>query len=150
MIQFSSVARLCPNLRPHGLQQASIPIHHQLAELAETHVHQIGDAIQPSHPLSFLSPLAFSLSQHQGIFQSQFFTSCGQSIEAEASASILPMNIQDWFPLGCISIYDDWKSIALTRWTFDSKIMSLFFFFFFCFGKWVDTWYLVVLVTQRQ
>jgi len=45
------------------------PVHHQLSELAQTHGHQVGDAIQPSHPLSSLSPPAFSLSQHQGIFQ---------------------------------------------------------------------------------
>ena len=45
------------------------PVLHHLLELAETHVHQVGDAIQPSRPLSFPSPPAFSLSQHQGLFQ---------------------------------------------------------------------------------
>ena len=45
------------------------PVHHQLPELAQTHVHQVSNAIQPSHPLSNLSPPAFSLSQHQGLFQ---------------------------------------------------------------------------------
>ena len=45
------------------------PVHHQLLELAQTHVHGVGDAIQPSHPLSSPSPPAFSLSQHQGLFQ---------------------------------------------------------------------------------
>ena len=45
------------------------PVHHQLLELAQTHVHQVSDAIQPSHPLSSPSPPAFSLSQHQGLFQ---------------------------------------------------------------------------------
>jgi len=45
------------------------PVHHQLLELAETHVHRVADAIQPSHPLSTPSPPAFSLSQHQGLFQ---------------------------------------------------------------------------------
>ena len=44
-------------------------VHHQLPEIAQTHVHQVGDAIQPSHPLSSPSPPAFSLSQHQGLFQ---------------------------------------------------------------------------------
>ena len=57
------------SLRAHGLQQASLPCIHQFPELAQTHVHWIGDAIQPSHPLSSLSPLAFNLSQHQGLFQ---------------------------------------------------------------------------------
>ena len=46
------------------------PIHHQLLELAQTHGHRVGDVIQPSHPLSSPSPLAFNLSQHQGLFQS--------------------------------------------------------------------------------
>ena len=45
------------------------PVHHQLPECAQTHVHRVGDAIQPSHPLSSPSPPAFSLSQHQGLFQ---------------------------------------------------------------------------------
>ena len=45
------------------------PVHHQLLELVQTHVHQVGDAIQPSHPLSPPSPSAFNLSQHQGLFQ---------------------------------------------------------------------------------
>ena len=45
------------------------PVPHQLPELAETHVHAVGDAIQPSHPLSSPSPPAFNLSQHQGLFQ---------------------------------------------------------------------------------
>ena len=64
------------------------------------HVHQVGDAIQPSHPRSSPSPPAFNLSQHQGLFlMSHFFASGGQSIGVSASASVLPMNIQDWSPL---------------------------------------------------
>ena len=46
-----------------------LPVHHQLSQLTQTHVHQAGDAIQPSHPLSSPSPPAFNLSQHQGLFQ---------------------------------------------------------------------------------
>ena len=74
--------------------------HHQLPELFQTHVHRIGDPIQPSHPLSSPFPPAFNPSQNQSFPMSQFFTSCGQSIGASASASVLPMNIQDSFPLG--------------------------------------------------
>ena len=72
------------------------PVHHQLPELAQAHVRRVGDAIQLSHPLSSPSPLAFSLSLHQGFFfpMIQLFTSGGQSIGG--SASTLPMNIQDW------------------------------------------------------
>ena len=74
------------------------PVHHQLPELAQTHV-QVGDAIQPPHPLLSLSPSpAFSISQHQGLFHE--FISGSESIGALASASVLPVNIQGWFPLG--------------------------------------------------
>ena len=48
---------------------SGFPVHHQLTELAQTHVHQVGDVIQPSHPLSSSSPPAFNFSQHQGLFQ---------------------------------------------------------------------------------
>ena len=66
--QFSSV-QLCPILcNPMHCSMPGFPIH-QLPELAETHVHWVTDAIQPSHPLSFPSTLAFNLSQHQGIFK---------------------------------------------------------------------------------
>ena len=71
------------------------PVHHQLPELAQTHVHRVSDAIQPSHPLSSPSPPAFNLPQHQGLSMSQVFTAGGQSIGVSASASVLPMNIQD-------------------------------------------------------
>jgi len=81
------------------------PVHHQLPEFAQTHVHRVGDAIQPSHPLSPPSPPAFNLSQHQVFFQSHFLKSGGQNIGASASASVLPMiyfRISfriDWFDL---------------------------------------------------
>ena len=79
-----------------------LPVLHHLLKPAQTHVHRVGDAIQPSHPLSFPSPPAFNLFQHQGLLQgvSSSFISGGQSIRASASASVLPVNIQDWFPLG--------------------------------------------------
>ena len=67
-VKFSSVAQLCLTVWPHGLQHARFP-YHQLLELTQTHVHGVGDAIQPFHPLSFPSPPAFNLSQHQGLFQ---------------------------------------------------------------------------------
>ena len=78
-----------------------LPVHHQFPELAQTYVHLVSDAIQPSHPLLSPSPPAFSLSQYQGLFpMSRFFAPGGQSIGASASASVLPTNIQDCFPLG--------------------------------------------------
>ena len=68
-IQLSSVAQSCPTLcDPMNCSTPGLPVHHQLPKLAQTHVHRVGDAIQPSHPLSPASP-AFNISQHQGLFQ---------------------------------------------------------------------------------
>ena len=70
-------------------------------KLSQAHVCQVGDAIQPFHPLCSHSPPAFNLSQLQNLFQRiSFFASGGQSIGASTSASALPMNNEDWFPLG--------------------------------------------------
>ena len=67
---FSSVAQSCPTLcDPMNRSTPGLPVHHQLLEFTQTHVHWVGDAIQPSHPLLFPAPPAFSLSQHQGLFQ---------------------------------------------------------------------------------
>ena len=69
-VQFSSVTQSCPTLcDPMNHSTPGLPVHHQLPEFTQTHVHRVGDAIQPSHPLSSPSPPAFSLSQHQGLFQ---------------------------------------------------------------------------------
>ena len=67
-LQFSSVL-LCPTLWPHWLQHNRLLVHHQLPEFTQTHVHWVGDAIQPSHPLLSPFPPAFNLSHHQGLFQ---------------------------------------------------------------------------------
>ena len=67
---FSSVAQLCPTLYdPMNHSTPGLPVHHQLLESTQTHVHRVGDAIQPSHPLSSPSPPALNLSQHQGLFK---------------------------------------------------------------------------------
>ena len=68
--QFSSVAQSCPTLcEPMDCSTSDLPVIHQLLEPAQTHVYQVSDAIQPSHPLSSPSPPAFNLYQHQGLFQ---------------------------------------------------------------------------------
>ena len=68
--QFSSVTQLCSTLcSPMDCSMSGFPVYHQLLGLAQTHVHLVGDAIQPSHPLSSPSPPAFNLSQHQGLFK---------------------------------------------------------------------------------
>ena len=69
-LQFSSVAQSCLTLcDPMDYSTPGFPVHHQLPELAQTHVHRVSDAIQPSHPLSSPSPPALNLSQHQGLFK---------------------------------------------------------------------------------
>ena len=73
------------------------PVHHQLLELAQTHVHWVGDAIQPSHPVIPFSSHLQSFIASGSFPISWFFTSSGRSIGASASASFLQMNIQDWF-----------------------------------------------------
>ena len=67
---YCTVAHLCPTLcDPMDCSTSGFPVHHHLLEFAQTHVHWVGGAIQPSHPLSSHSPPAFNLSQHQGLFQ---------------------------------------------------------------------------------
>ena len=140
------------------------PVLHHLLELAQSYVHQVRDAIQPSHLLSFPSPPAFNLSQHQGLFQwVSSLHPVAKVIGVSASASVLPMNTQDWsvsFRMGwldllavqgtlksllqhhgskasilCHSAFfivqlshpykTTGKTIALSQWTFVSKVMSL-------------------------
>ena len=69
-VQFSSVAQLCPTLcDPMNHSTTGLPVHHHLPEFTQTHVHQVCDAIQPSHPRSSPSPPAPNPSQHQTLFQ---------------------------------------------------------------------------------
>ena len=94
-VQFS-LTQSCPTLcDPTDRSTPGLPVHYQLQEFTQAHVHWVGDAIQPSHPLSSPSPPAFNLSQNQGLFKSG-----GQSIGVSASTSVLPVDMQDWSPLG--------------------------------------------------
>ena len=97
-IQFSSVAQSCPTLcNPMNCSTPGLPVHHQLLEFTQTHARRIGDAIQPSHPFSSCPQ---SLPASESFPVSQLFALGGQSIGVSASASALPMNTQDWSPLG--------------------------------------------------
>ena len=114
--QFSSVTQSCPAL--YDSMDCSTPglfVHQQLPEFTQTHVHWVSDSIEPSHPLlPFSSHLQSFLAS--GSFQmSQFFASGGQSIGVSASASVLPMNIQGWFPLGWTGILFCPMSESLSR-----------------------------------
>ena len=164
-VQFSSVAQSCLTLcDPMKCSTPGVPVHHQLPEFTQTHIHQVGDAMQPSHPLLSPPPLAFNLSQHQGLFkwvssshqvakvlEFQLQHQCFQSIFRTDSFRI------DWIDLlavqgtlksllhhhsskASILLHSAFftvqlshpyittgKTIALTRWTFVGKVMSLFF-----------------------
>ena len=97
----SSVTQSCLTLcDPMACSMPGFLVHHQFPEFAQTHVHWVGDAIQPSHPLSSPSPPPSIFPASGSFAMSQFFASGGQSIRVSTSVSVLPMNIQDWFPLG--------------------------------------------------
>ena len=104
-IQFSSVQFSCSvvsdSLWPMNRSTPGLPVHHQLPESTQTHLHWFGDAIQPSHPLSSLfSSCSQSLPASEAFPMSQLFAWGGKSIGVTALASVLPMNTQDWSPLG--------------------------------------------------
>ena len=105
-VQFSSVTQSCPTLcDPMGCSTPGFPVHHQFPELTQTHVHWVSDVIQPSHPLSSPFLPAFQSFPASGSFpMSQLFKSGGQSIGPSFSASVLPLNIQGWFPLGLTAL----------------------------------------------
>ena len=93
-VQFSSVAQPCPTLcNPMNRSMPGLPVHHQLPEFTQTHVHRVGDAIQPSHPLSSTSLPAPNPSQHQGLFQ--------RVNSLHEVAKVLEFQLQhQWFHLG--------------------------------------------------
>ena len=96
------VTKSCPTLcDPVNSSMPGFPLLHYLPRFAQTHVHWVSDAIQPSHPLLPLSPLALNLSQHQVLFQWAF---AWDDKNIGAPASVLLGNIQDWLPLGLISL----------------------------------------------
>ena len=109
-ISISSVTQSCPTLcNPMKRSTPGLPVHHQLPESTPTHVHWVGDAIQPSHPLSSPSPPALNLSirvfSNESALRirfqmSQLFASGSQSIGVSASTSVLPVYTQNWSPLG--------------------------------------------------
>ena len=98
--QIRSVAQSCPTLcDPMNRSTPGLPVHHQLLEFTQTHVHRVSDDIQPSHPLSSPSPPAPNPSQHQSFPMSQLFAWGGQNIGVSALASFLPKKSQGWSPL---------------------------------------------------
>ena len=102
-LQFSSVVQssvVYNSLRPHDCSTPGFPVLHHLPELAPTHVHWVGDSIQPSHPLSSPSPLTFNLSQHQGLFK---WVSSSHQVSKVLELQLQNQSFQwifNWFPLG--------------------------------------------------
>ena len=99
LLQFISVAHSCPTLCPHESQHNRPPCPSPTPGVHSNYVHRVGDAIQPSHPLSSPSPPAPNTSQHQSFPMSQLFAWGGQSTGISALASFLPKNTQGWSPL---------------------------------------------------
>ena len=155
-LQFSSVAQSCLTLwDPMDCSTPGFPVLHYLPEFAQTDVHWVGDAIQPSHPLSAPSPPAFNLSQHQDLFQ------WVSSLHQVVKVLDLQLQHQSFQYSGMISFRTDWfdcllqhhsskasilwcsaffmvqlshpylitrNTIAFTIWTFVGKVMFLLFF----------------------
>ena len=97
----SSVVQSCPTLCDSmDCSMPDLPVHHQILEVTQTHVHWVGDAIQPSQPVTPFSSCLKSFPGSRSFQMNPLLASHGQSIWVSASASVLPMSIQDWFPLG--------------------------------------------------
>ena len=113
------------SLGPHELQHARLPCPSHHPEIVQTHVHWVGDAIQPSHPLSSPSPPAVTLSQHQGLFQLiRLYIRWSKYWSFSLSISSLQSIFQDWFPLGLISL----QSKGLSRVFFNTTVKRHQFF----------------------
>ena len=161
----SSVAQSCPTLcNPMDCSTPGLPVHHQLPEFTQTHVHWVSDTIQPSHPLLSPCPPAFNLSQHQGLFQESVLHirwpkhwNFSFSISPSNEYSGLISFRMNWFDFlavqGTLKSFLQFHSsktsvlwhsaffmvqlshpyvttgttIALTKWTFVSKVTSLLF-----------------------
>ena len=124
LVQFS--CSLCPTLCDP--MKCSTPgLHYQLPESTQTHVHWVGDAIQPSHPLLFPSPPTLNLSQHQSLFQWVRSSHEMAKVLVSASTAVLPMNTQDCSPLG----WTGWISLqpkGLSRVFSNTTVQKLEFF----------------------
>ena len=114
--QFNSVTQSCPTLcDPVNRSMPGLPVHHQLPEFTQTHIHQVGDAIQLSHPLSFPSPPAPNLSQHQSLFQ---WVNSSHEVDWSFSFSISPSSEHP----GLISFKMDWLDLLAVQGTLKSLL----------------------------
>ena len=144
-----SDVKLCPTVcDPMDCSTPGFAVHCQLPEFVQTHVHQVGDAIQPSHPL-LASPPAFNLSQHQGFFSWVSPShQVAKVLELQLQQSVLPMNIQDWFPLGLTGLiplqikynlsiyYVPLKYSPQWKCSCDNAVEDIIFFYSQCAASW--------------
>ena len=106
-----------------------LPVHHQLPEFTQTHVHWVGDAIQPTHPVVPFSSCLQSLPASESFPMSQLFAWCGQSTGVSVLASFLPKNTQGWSPLE----WTGWISLLYFLRTFSCSLIPLFYSTVFSF-----------------
>ena len=149
LITFSSVhfshSVVSDSCDPMGCSMPGFYVHHQLPELGKTHVHQVGDAMQPSHPLLSAFTPDFNLPQHQCFSNESVLCIRWPNIGASGSASVLPMNIHDWFPLG----WTGWISLqckGLSRVFSNTTVQKIQFFLTqpsLWSNSYIHTWLLV-------
>ena len=115
-VQFSLVTQSCLTLcDPMNCSTPGLPVHHQLPEFTQTHVHRVGDAIQPSHPLTPPSPRAFSLSQHQGLFQ---WVSSSHQVARVRELQLQHQSFSEYS--GLVSFKIDWFDLLALQGTLKS------------------------------
>ena len=112
-LQFSSVTQLYPTLcNPVNHSIPGLPVHHQFPEFTQTHVHWVGEAIQPSHPLSSPSPPALNLSQHQGLFK---WVSSSHEVAKVLEFQLQHQSFHEYS--GLISFRMDWLDLLAVQGT---------------------------------
>ena len=140
-----SVTQSCLTIcDPMDCSKLGFPVLHHLLELAQTHVHRVSDAFQPSHPVFPFSSCLQSFPASGSFPMSQLFISGGQSIGVSPAASVLPMNIQDWFPLG-LTGFISLQSKGLSRVFSNTTAQKHQFFSIqpsFWFNSYIHTWLL--------
>ena len=118
-VQFTSVTQSCPTLcHPMDCSTPGLPVHHQLPEFTQTHAHRVGDAIQPSHPLSSPSPPALNLVQHQGFFSNESVLRITWPKYWSFSFNISPSHEHP----GLVSFRMDWLDLLAVQGTLKSLL----------------------------
>ena len=130
-VQFSSVTQSCLTLR-NSMDHSTpgLPVHHQLLEFIQTHIHWVGDAIQPSHPLSSPFPPAFNLSQHQGLLWSRKWQPTPVFLPGKLHKQ---RSLAGYSPWGRKELYMTERTRANTFYSCLTTLVYCFAFFFFQF-----------------